>query len=237
MLAMADFSQPGSEGQLPEGFEDWRWGVVYTVHGDMRGSLERGREYSTMAMVRRRIARGEEFHDFAELYGRAARIAAARAAAWGGLSWIAKHGWGAFGEKVPFAYAAVRRGVLHPSEGQEVPAGLETPSASDLAQPNLPPRGAIAQPGEVYNDFDFRDPAQPLSTICIFSYGEMVASHRRLPFEPFVERAERLAEAHRDLLDPGSAGKPLAIVRREWMWATNPDVAVVHVYFDAGMVT
>jgi len=232
-----DLSQPGSDGALPEGFKEWQWGVVYTVHGEMRAPLVRGREYSTMAMARRRIAKDQPFTAYAELYQRAAAIVAARAAGWARSgsdlrTWIAGQSWGSFGEALPFAYASIGIGLLLPHEGQAVPTGLNAPSPVELLEPAVPPAPVSPpQPGEVYNDFDFRDPAQPLSTICLFSYGEMVASHRGLAFDPFLARAEELAKRHRDLINPESAEEPLSIVRREWMWATSPDVAVVHVYF------
>jgi hypothetical protein len=49
-----------------------------------------------------------------------------------------------------------------------------------------------------------------------------------MTFDRFVERAGKLASAH---TGAHSDAGPLQIVRREWLWATNPDVAVVHVHF------
>ena len=212
-------------------------GAFATLREEMRAPLVRGREYSTTAMARRRIAKDESFTDYAELYQRAAAMVAERVADWA-LSgsdlrtWIAGQSWGSFGEAHPFAYASIGIGLLRPNGGQAVPAGLTAPSPAELQEPAVPPAGASPpQPGEVYNDFDFRDPSNPLSTICLFSYGEMVPSHHGLVFDAFIARAEELARRHRDLLNPEAAEEPLSIVRREWMWATSPDVAVVHVFF------
>jgi hypothetical protein len=238
---MPDFSQAGSDGALPDDFKEWQWGVVYTVRPEMRAPLIRGREYRTMAMRRRRIEKDQPPPTYTGLYQRAAAIVAARVADLAPQgsdlrNWIAGQSWGRFGEAHPFAYASIGIGLLLPNEGQAVPTGLNAPTPSELLEPALPPAVNSQQPEEVYNDFDFRDPASPLSTICLFSYGEMVPSHRGLTFESFVERAEGLARKHRDLLNPEAAEEPLSIVRREWMWATSPDVAVVHVYFQTSPI-
>ncbi len=45
-----------------------------------------------------------------------------------------------------------------------------------------------------------------------------------MSFDRFIHRAQNLARAH------FGAGY-LEIVKREWMWATNPDIAVVHIHF------
>jgi hypothetical protein len=232
-FSQPDFSQDGSDGALPDGFKEWQWGVVYTIRAEMHAPLVRGKEYSSMAMARRRISKDRPFTAYAELYQRAAAIVAARVADWT-LSgsdlrtWIAGQSWGSFGEAHPFAYASIGIGLLLPHAGQAVPTGLNAASPAELLEPAASP----PQPGEVYNDFDFRDPSQQLSTICLFSFGEMVPSRHGLVFDPFIARAEELARRHRDLLSPESAGEPLSIVRREWMWATSPDVAVVHVLFE-----
>ena len=234
---MPDFSRDGADGALPEDHDAWQWGVVYTVRSDMHAQLEQGREYFTMAMIRRRIGEGHNLGDYAELYRHASAVAESRSAELmrghkSVRTWIAGQGWGSFGETRRFGYAAVRLGLLHPLEGQAVPEGLAAPSPGELGEDRVPAAVDAAQPGEVYNAFDFRDPMQPLTTICLFSYGEIVPLHRGLTFEPFIERAEKLAKGYRDLIDAGAASQPLNIVRREWMWATSPDVAVVHIYFD-----
>jgi hypothetical protein len=225
-LSPPDVSQPGSDGALPEGFKEWQWGVVYTVRGEMRAPLVRGQEYSTMAMARRRIPRDQPFTAYAGLYQRAAAIVAARAADWARSgsdlrTWIAGQSWGSFGEALPFAYASIGIGLLLPHEGQAVPASLIAPSPVELLEAAVPPAPVSPpQPGEVYNDFDFRDPSQPLTSICLFSFGEMVPSHCGLTFESFVERAEVLARRHRDLLNPEATGEPQRARTSRWCMST-----------------
>jgi len=86
---------------------------------------------------------------------------------------------------------------------------------------------------EIYSDFDWRDPSSEDRGICLFSYGEYVSS-RNLDYRPILERAERFAQFHCDLLNGASVpDEKLKIVRREWFCATHPDIAVVHVYFRA----
>jgi hypothetical protein len=230
------FSQPGSDGALPEGFKEWQWGVIYTVRPELLSPLARGREYRIAASTRRRVAgtvpKDQEFTAYGELYQRAAGMAKARL---GDLTcadegeplhtWIISHGWLCFGEAQRTAAASVALGVIFPKEGDPKPLGLSPPDPLELMSPGgLPGVADARELDEIYNEFDVREPPCAHSDIFLFSYGEYVADHRGLAFDPFVERAEKLAEAH-------SGEDPLRVVRREWMWATNPDVAVVHVYF------
>ena len=60
------------------GFADWQQGVTYTVRPEILSPLVRGREYRITAGVRRKIASGEEFTAYADLYWRASAIAKAR---------------------------------------------------------------------------------------------------------------------------------------------------------------
>jgi hypothetical protein len=226
-----DFSQPGSDGALPDGFKEWQWGVIYTVRPELLSPLKRGREYRIMAVTRRRVGKDEEFTAYKELYRRAAWMAYARIAeltcADDGEplhTWVISQSWGCFGKAHRFAAAGVGLGVTFPNTGESLPQGLSPPDPTNLMSPSGAP--GVSDPrrlDEIYNEFDVRELPCAHSDIFLFSYGEYVPDHRGMAFDPFVERAEKLAKAH-------SGADPLRIVRREWMWATNPDVAVVHVY-------
>ena len=61
MNAAPDFSQPGGDGALPQGFKEWQWGVAYTVGPHMLLPLLPGGEYKIFAAVRRRISTVGEF--------------------------------------------------------------------------------------------------------------------------------------------------------------------------------
>jgi hypothetical protein len=233
---MLDFSQSGSDGALPDGFKEWQWGVIYTVRPELLSPLKREREYRIMASTRRRIGKDQEFTAYEELYRRAAWMANARIADLTCANegeplhtWIMSHGWLCFGEEHRTAAASVALGVLFPKEGEPKPLGLGPPSPVELMSPGGAP--GVSDPrrlDEIYNEFDVRELPCAHSDIFLFSYGEYVPDHRGMTFDPFVERAEKLAKAHAGI---HSGADPLRIVRREWMWATSPDVAVVHIYF------
>jgi hypothetical protein len=238
MGCIQKFSEPGSDGSLPDGFKEWQWGVIYTVRPQLLSPLVRGREYRIAASTRRRVAQDEEFTGYKELYRHAARMASTRLADLSCAdegeplhSWVVSQGWLCFGEAQRTAVAGVALGVIFPNDGEPKPLGASPPDSADLMSAGGLP--GVSDPrllDEIYNEFDVRELPCAHSDVFLFSYGEYVPDHRGLSFDPFIERAEELAKAHRDRLrGPGSG--PLRIVRREWMWATNPDVAVVHVYF------
>ena len=223
---------------MPDGFKEWQWGVIYTVRPELSAPLMRGREYRIAASVRRGVVKDQDFSAYGELYQRAAWMASARIAdltcADEGEplhTWTMQHGWGCFGEAFRFAAASVTLGVICPKEGESKPQGVAPAVPAELMSPGG--SVGVADPrrlDEIYNEFDLRELPCAHSDIFLFSYGEYVPTHRGIPFDPFVERAERLAKRHMDRLRGPESG-PLQIVRREWLWATNPDVAVVHVYF------
>jgi hypothetical protein len=229
------FSQPGNDGTLPEGFKEWQWGVIYTVRPELLAPLVRGREYRIVASTRRRVAKDEDFGAYGELYQRAAwaaraRVADATCADEGEPlhSWAVSHSWGCYGEAHRFAAAGVGLGLVFPNAGEPRPQGLIPPEAAVLISPGPLP-GAVEprRIDEIYNEFDVRELPSPHSDIFLFSYGEYVPDHRGMRFDRFVERAEKLAIAH---LGRRAGAEPLRIVKREWLWATDPDVAVVHIY-------
>ena len=49
---MPDFSQPGDDGEILDGFAVWRRGVTCTVRREMLFPLPRGQEYRVNATVR-----------------------------------------------------------------------------------------------------------------------------------------------------------------------------------------
>jgi len=237
---MQKFSEPGSDGALPEGFKEWQWGVIYTVRPELLSPLVRGREYRIMAVTRRRvaktIAKDQEFTAYEELYRHAAWAARARMAevtcADEGEplhTWITSQSWGCFGETHRFAAAGVGLGLIFTNPGESPPQGVNPPDSAELMSPG--PLPSVADPrqiDEIYNEFDVRELPCAHSDIFLFSYGEYVPDHRGMTFDRFIESAEKLAKAHSWV---HAVADPLPIVKREWMWATNPDVAVVHLYF------
>ncbi len=244
LAAPPDFSKPGSDGALPEGFNPWQWSVTYTVRPELHAELKWGEEYIVLARVLRRAPDKSPFKRYAELYERTIAIAKGRV---GHLkcpadclldAQIRTQGW--FGQRTTdFVTAYVSLGVRCIKKGETNNPGMSAPTAKDLAGPGgmtpdnttAPDLIAARHPYELYTDADARDLSAP-ANIQLVSYGEYVESAESVDFGPILERAQRLARFHLSLRDSDSEvirSKP-KIVRREWFVATNPDIAVAHIY-------
>jgi hypothetical protein len=239
---MPDFSQPGDDGTLPDGFAVWRRGVTYTVRPEMLSPLLCGQEYRINATVRRKIPKDEEFRAYGDLYQRCVGILRARSAKLRSSdegeplhTWVQWHAWwcGTVSDKYPgagdhkVACSSVTNGLAYPKKGDPKHPGQNPPEPTQLVKPG----GAMAEllssqnvPAprfdEAYMDFDFND-LSSASTDTTLSYGEYINSTRRINFKPFVQRAQSLANVSRCL----------KIVRREWFCIAESKLVVVMVYF------
>jgi hypothetical protein len=86
---------------------------------------------------------------------------------------------------------------------------------------------------EVYSVADIRDYTSDKPAIFGFSYGEFAPSCDELVYTPYVERAEAMTRFH--LLFVGGnmrSANEFKIARREWFCATQPNIAVVHIYVE-----
>jgi hypothetical protein len=236
LSAPPDFSRPGSDGELPEGFNPWQWSVTYTVRPEIHAELKYGEEYIILASVLRRAPDKSPYKKYAELYERTIAIARGRASQ---LicprdcvldTQIRTQGW--FGQRTTdFARAYVSLGARCLKKGKKNNPGMTAPTAKDLAGPGgMTPDNtseadllAARRPHEMYTEADVRDPAAK-ENILLVSYGEYVSTAESVDYGPIVERALRLARFHLSTSD-GSK-----MVRREWFAATNPDIAVAHIY-------
>jgi hypothetical protein len=241
---MVDFSQPSSEGTLPDDFVEWQWGVTYTLRPPGGPPLAPGREYPITVSVRRVSA--DPSQTYAPLYRHALRIASARGdelAADAGhpplRRRIVSHGWRSveIGDK-RLATAFVMMGLLVPADGESVPEGEPLAADRDLeaeggATLEMLQRQAPQRAPEVYVEFDHRgEAASHRSGIMTLSYGERVAPTEPFSFAPSVVRAEARARFHRSLLVEGlPPDAPLEVVRREWFMVHETNLATVHVYF------
>ena len=69
----------------------------------------------------------------------------------------------------------------------------------------------------------------------ILSYGEAVATCDKLDFQPFVDRAGRLAAFYQSVpkqFDRAARAGPARTVRPESYFITDPNLATVHIYFE-----
>ncbi len=241
---MADFSQPSSDGALPDDFVEWQWGVTYTLRPADGPPLTPGREYPITVSVRKMSA--DPSQTYGPIYRHALRIASARSdelAAEAGHPplhrRIVSHGWRSVevADK-RLATAFVMMGLLWPVDDGAVPNGEPVPGNRELdaeggATLEMLQRQAPQRAPEVYVEFDHRDETSSRrQRIMTLSYGERVAPSERFSFEPSVARAEHRARFHRDLLVDGlPADAPLHVVRREWFMVHETNLATVHVYF------
>jgi hypothetical protein len=235
-----DFSKPGSSGTLPAEHVPWGWGVTYTVRPELLSDLDCGQEYRLTASVLWKRPHDETFGGYADLYDRASAIAQARAAelrcAHGGSlhTRILGHTWFRHGS-TSLVRAAVVLGVACLKDRPTKPLGEKKPDAEALAVPGgMKPGDASAHWKlwhEIYNVVDVRD-SSAARGIWGFSYGEFVPTCDGLNYEPYVERAEKMARFHLPFLESESrSGKDeLNIARREWFCVTKPDIAVVHLF-------
>ena len=229
-----DFSQAGSDGTLPGGFKPWRWSVAYTVRPELLSPLEYGREYTISARLVRKLNPGYEF-----LYERATAIAKARIAQLKPSARdeilhtrIRTHGW--FRDEarnITSAWMAV--GVTCLKQGDAKPDGEKSPAPQELAAPggmtpaNFTPEAAAITKNcdELYSDVDVRDESEAGKGVFTMSYGEYANTCSGIDFRPYVRRAEALASWR-------AGSDSLNIIRREWLCAANPDIAVVHLYIE-----
>lgn len=214
--------------------------MAYTVRPELLSELKCGEEYMVGANVVRHL-RDDGSFGFADLYARASAIASFRARQLtcqkdcGSLhTRVAMHTWFRH-EAVTAVRAAVTLGVRCLGDGETGPEGETYPSPESLSAPGGMTRERMAAMpiglkgfDEVYTDGDGRKDPQE-NGIFTFSYGEYVKSTEGLDYSPFIQRAENLTKFHVEDVE----GRPYRqdnIVRREWFCATNPDIAVVHIY-------
>jgi hypothetical protein len=236
----SDFSKPGADGALPEGFTPWRWGVTYTVRPEMRSSLVSGHEYKISVSVLRKAGVDEEFKGYAALYDRAMTIARTRIAdlpqpATGVFlhTRLLTQGWFRHAN-TQLVRAFLTIGVMCLREGESGPEGECEPTAHELSAPGgMTPDNYSPPPSETskrleagISEGDVRE--DPEEDIFLVSYGEYVPACSTVDYKPLVERAERMARSYYSLFKDSPT-----VIRREWFCATAPDIAVAHIYLRA----
>ena len=238
------FVKPGHQGALPSGFVPWKWAVSYTVRPELRSELSCGQEYIIGATVLRRMPKDGSLTGFADLYEGAHRIVSIRAThlkcekeCQSLHARTVMHTWFRH-EGTNLVRAAVTLAIRCFRDGEVGAAGESHPGAESLAVPGGMTKEVLATRqsttkgfDETYSDYDVREEPVPDGILTI-SYGEYVKSTEALDYAGFIERAENLARFHLRLAEvqPDEHSTNPDIVRREWFCATNPDIAVVHLY-------
>ena len=243
---MPDYSQPGSDGVLPAGVNEWLRGLVYTAKPQIPSPLRRGQEYRITVAFKQKVGKIEEFAGYGNIYQRVTAIARARIAQLTDPhdgeplhTWIVCHGWRSLGDAGSIATAFLTMGLLCPENGDpKLPSGESVPTAAALMEPDgatleMLTRFAPQRVDELYNGFDFSDPSGVSTDPITVSYGERIPSSEVVDFRPFVQRAEKMARFYYDELErrPGSESCPLQILRREWYCVTDANLVVVQVLF------
>jgi hypothetical protein len=206
--------------------------------------VEYGEEHRFVVSVLRKTA--AENLGFEDLYNRAAKIARARATLLKCKqpdtflhTRILNQGWFTHAD-ANLARAFLTIGATHLRDGDPRPDGQAVPAAEALAAPGgmTPENTALSvehlnkRVYEVYTDADVRIPAASDTNIFTMSYGVYVPSCSEVHYAPLVERAQELARFHFSMTS-STNDRSIQIVRREWFCATNPDIAVVHLYIQA----
>src|SRR5262245_31023971 len=70
-IPAADFSRPGHDGALPDGFTAWRWCLSYTVRPEILSTLVYGQEYYICVSVLQKVENIGKFSGYSRLYERA----------------------------------------------------------------------------------------------------------------------------------------------------------------------
>lgn len=243
-MSKPDYSNPGNDGGvLPDNFIPWRWVLSYTVHPELLAPAKLGQERRFLVSVLRKVTNAEDPR-YADLYERAITVVKSRASRVQCPvpdavlhTRIVTHGWFTH-PKVNLARAFVTLGAVYLTRDEAGPQGLTPPMPADLAKQGgmtpdnsaLPPEQVKQHVYESYTFGDHGDTATPETKIFTVSYGEYVPTCNGMDYGSFVERAEALAQFHFSMLKQLPASTTLPIVRREWFCATNPDIAVVHLY-------
>ena len=243
---MADFLQPDSDGALGPDMNEWRKGLVYTAKPEIPSPLRPGQEYRITVAFKRKTGTTEAFTGYGELYQRVTAIAKARISQLkcantgeAPYTWLMCHGWRCLGDAQDIATAFITIGLVCPEQAGAYPKGENEPSAEALRSPGgatleVLTRFAPQRADEFYNEFDFSHPSDESTDPVILSYGESVPTCEGINFQPFVQRAEKLASFYHDLLQTFAAvpgAEQLRIIRRKWYCVTHPNLVTIEVHF------
>jgi hypothetical protein len=239
-----DFRTPGADGELAPGTSLWRKGLVYTTRTAKPADWHSRDGYRISVGFKRGGAAVNSATGFHDAYRRVATIANYRvsqltcpATGEAPNSLILGHMWGALAENIIAALITLSMRCSHLNgrgERGEPPPSAESLSAPGGATLEELERLAPQRADEIYNEFDFTDPAMPDSAPISLSYGERIpGGDAAVDFGPFVRRAETVARSYHTLLrNFNEAGaQPFRIRRREWFLASE-SLVTIHICFE-----
>lgn len=237
------FLAPGGDGELAQGTDLWRKGLVCTIRSPLSSLRYSRQNYRISALFKKSIGAAQPFTGFKEAYQRAFAVANHRISQ---LTCpetekmpepiILCQGWRLIDENI--VTALITLGLRCPDQrlpdvqGEPVPTdeALRSPGGTTLEElDRLAPQAA----DEIYNEFDLTDSPTQRANVVTFSYGEPISSGDAIDFSPFVVRAENMARSYHGLLQTfGEAGsQPFRIRHREWFLASQTFVTI-HICFD-----
>lgn len=220
--------------------EDFRRGLIYTVHLRILTPLVTGEDYRILVSTRIRILKHAQLPSFEPLYRRARLLARRRAAELtcqdrSALphTWIASHGW--FRMDITDAALAGAVVVLGAACGPTSPSGREEPTAEALCSPHTSEMAGLREANwdEFYNDFDMRTSVDEASLLTV-SYGEYVVAREGVDVDALMACGLRRARWYFGLTAPDI---DMTLVRQEWACvdtgkSAKPFLAHVTMYFD-----
>jgi hypothetical protein len=212
--------------------EDFRRGLIYTVHPRILTPLVTGEDYRILVSTRIRILKHAQLPSFEPLYRRARLLARRRAAELtcqdGSTfphTWIASHGW----FRMDIADAALAGAVV------VLGAAWEEPAEAALCSPHTSEMAGLrdANWDEFYNDFDMRTSVDEASQLTV-SYGEYVFAREGIDRDALMACGLRRARWYFGLTAPDI---DMMLVRQEWACvdtgkSAKPFLAHVTMYFD-----
>ena len=245
MENQTNFLAPGSDGDLDAGADIWRKGLVYTRRSPIRPRQAVEQTYRVSVAFKRRVGASSPFSGYRELYRRVRTVATWATSELTCLETgeaptgiVVCHGWRSLGEGGEIATAFITVDLRCSERGATEFSGEPEPTEETLRSPGgatLEELARIApqRADEFYNEFDFTEPSTADTAPVTLSYGEPTSGDEAVDFQPFVERAERLARDYYTFLQSlGEAhSNAFRVTRREWFLADQGFITI-HVCFD-----
>jgi hypothetical protein len=232
MENQTNFLAPGSDGDLAAGADIWRKGLVYTRRSPMGPRQAVKQTYRVSVAFKRRVGSSSPFSGYRELYRRVRTVAT-----WA-TSELTCHGWRSLGEGGEIATAFITVDLRCSGRGATGLSGEPEPTEETLRSPGgatLEELSRIApqRADEFYNEFDFTESSTADTAPVTLSYGEPISGDEVVDFQPFVERAERLARNYYTFLQGlgETHSHAFRVIRREWFLADQGFITI-HVCFD-----